>query len=149
MKKLVIFLCSFSNVGIAIFIVRWILGILFLVAGWWKVFILTPAEHTRIFFLEGFAESWIPEWFLIILGTGIPYFELAAGLLLCIGLRIREVLAGLGLLLIITTFGHALQEHIFNPDGHTFTRLVMLVFLLMVPLGEDKLTVDYWLKHGR
>ncbi len=149
MKKLLHFLCAISNVGIATFIVRWILGILFLVAGWWKVFTLTPAEHTRIFFIEGFAESWIPEWLLTLLGTGIPFFELAAGFLLCFGLRIREALAGLGLLLIVTTYGHALQEHLFNPAGHTFTRLAMIIFLLMAPMGEDKLTVDYWLKHRK
>ncbi len=146
MKKLISFFCSISNFGIAGFIVRWILGIIFLVAGGWKVFVLTPGEHTRLFFLEGFADTWIPEFLLVMLGNGIPFVELAAGILLVIGLRVREVLAGLGLLLIITTFGHALQEHIFNPDGHTFTRLAMIVFLLVIPKGHDKLTADYWFK---
>lgn len=149
MKKLFHFLCSISSVGIATFIVRWILGILFLVAGWWKVFTLTPAEHTRMFFIEGFAGSWIPEWLLTLLGTGIPFFELLAGFLLCIGFRIREALAGLGLLLIVTTYGHALQEPLFDIDGHTFTRLAMIIFLLMAPMGKDKLTVDYWLKQRK
>lgn len=149
MKKLISFFCSISNFGIAGFIVRWILGILFLVGGWWKVFVLTPGEHARLFFLEGFADTWIPEFLLVMLGNGIPFVELAAGILLVIGFRVREVLAGLGLLLIITTFGHALQDHLFNPDGHTFTRLSMIVFLLVIPKGHDKLTLDYWLKSKK
>lgn len=146
MKQLIGFLCSISNKGIAFFVVRWVLGIIFLMAGWWKVFVLTTAEHTRLFFIEGFTDSWIPEWFLVLLGNGIPFLELLAGFLLCIGFRIREALAALGLLLIITTYGHALQDHLFNPDGHTFTRLVMIIFLLLMPALEDKLTIDYWIK---
>lgn len=149
MKKVISFLCSITNYGIASFIVRWILGILFLVGGWWKVFVLTPAEHTRMFFLEGFADTWIPEFVLIVLGNGIPTLELLAGTMLVFGYRVREVLVGLGVLLIITTYGHALLEPLFNPDGHTFTRLAMIVFLLVIPQGHDKLTADYWFKARR
>ena len=46
-----------NNWPIANFIVRWILGLLFLMAGYWKVLVLTPAAHAQQFFVEGFAES--------------------------------------------------------------------------------------------
>ncbi len=135
-----------ANWPIVHFIVRWILGILFTMAGYWKVFVLTPSEHTSRFFVDGFADSWIPEWLLIALGMSIPVLELAAGLMICIGWRLREVLIFVGSLLIITTYGHALQQPLFDIDGHTFTRLALIVFLLLAPPGSDKFTLGAWLE---
>lgn len=134
-----------SNWPVVHFIVRWILGVLFLMAGYWKVFVLTPAEHASQYFVAGFADYWIPEWLLYALGMSIPVLELAAGLLICIGWRVREALTFIGLLLIVTTYGHALQDPLFDIDGHTFTRLALLVFLLLAPAGSDKYSLDGWL----
>ncbi len=130
------------NWPIAIFIVRWILGVLFLMAGYWKVFVLTPAQHAQQYFVEGFADHWIPEWLLLAFGYSIPVVEFAAGILLCLGLRTREALIALGLLLIVTTYGHALQQPLFDIDGHTFTRLALIIFLLLAPQGCDKFSAD-------
>lgn len=130
------------NWPIAIFIVRWILGVLFLMAGYWKVFVLTPAQHAQQYFVEGFADHWIPEWLLLAFGYSIPVVEFAAGILLCLGLRTREALIALGLLLIVTTYGHALQQPLFDIDGHTFTRLALIIFLLLAPQGYDKYSAD-------
>jgi uncharacterized membrane protein YphA (DoxX/SURF4 family) len=127
------------------FTARWILGILFLMASYWKVFVLTPVEHANQFFVEGFAETWIPEWLLYVLGLSIPLLELAAAILLCVGWRLREALIALGLLLIITTYGHALQDPFFDIDGHTFTRLALVILLLLAPAGSDKYSLDGWL----
>ena len=134
-----------SNWPIVHFIVRWILGILFTMAGYWKVFVLMPSEHTSRYFVDGFTDSWIPEWLLTALGMSIPVLELAAGLLICIGWRLREALIFVGLLLIITTYGHALLQPLFDIDGHTFTRLALVVFLLLAPPGSDKYTLGAWL----
>ncbi len=138
-----------ANWPIAVFIVRWILGLLFLLAGYWKVFVLTPAQHAQRFFVEGFADHWIPEWLLFALGYSIPLVEFAAGLLLCLGLRTREALIAVGLLLIVTTYGHALQQPLFDIDGHTFTRLALLIFLLLAPRGCDRYSADTWLSQLR
>ena len=136
-----------NNWPIVNFIARWILGLLFLMAGYWKVFVLTPAGHAQKYFVEGFADTWIPTWLLNALGYGIPVLELAAGLLLCIGLRTRDALIAVGLLLIITTYGHALQQPLFDIDGHTFTRLALMVLLLLAPQGSDEYSVDAWLRR--
>ena len=114
-------------------------------ASYWKVFVLTPVEHANQFFVEGFAETWIPEWLLYGLGLSIPLLELAAAILLCVGWRLREALIALGLLLIITTYGHALQDPFFDIDGHTFTRLALVILLLLAPAGSDKYSLDGWL----
>lgn len=134
-----------TNWPVVHFVIRWILGILFLMAGYWKVFVLTPVEHARQFFVESFADYWIPEWLLHVLGLSIPILELAAGILLCVGWRIREALIFLGMLLIVTTYGHALQDPLFDIAGHTFTRLVLIVVLLLAPPGSEKYTLDAWL----
>ena len=125
---------------------RWTLGILFLMAGYWKVFVLTPVQHADRFFVEAYADSWIPEWLLNVLGLSIPLLELAASILLCVGWRIREALIALGLLLVITTYGHALQDPFFDIDGHTFTRLALIILLLLAPAGSAKYSLDGWLE---
>ncbi len=134
-----------NNWPIIHFIVRWVLGTLFLMAGYWKVFVMTPSVHASRYFIQGFEGSWIPEWLLYALGMSIPVLELAAGLLICIGWRLREALIFIGLLLIVTTYGHALIEPLFDIDGHTFTRLALLVFLLLAPSGSNIFTLDAWL----
>lgn len=131
------------------FIVRWIVGVIFLMAGYWKVFVLTPVEHANQFFVSGFADYWIPEWLLYGLGVSIPVLELGAGLLICIGWRTRESLIALCLLLIVTTYGHTLQEPLFDISAHTFTRLVLMVLLLLAPEGSDKYSLDGWLSARR
>ncbi len=134
-----------DNWPIVNFIVRWILGLLFLMAGYWKVFVLTPAGHAQQFFVEGFSDSWIPTWLLHLFGYSIPFLELVAGLLICIGFRTREALIAVGLLLVITTYGHSLQQPLFDIDGHTFTRLALIVFLLLAPVGNDRYSIDHLL----
>jgi len=134
------------NWPIVHFVNRWILGILFLMASYWKVFELTPAEHANRFFVEAYADTWIPEWLLYALGYTIPLLELAAAVLLCVGWRIREALIALGLLLIVTTYGHALEDPFFNIDGHTFTRLALIILLLLAPAGSAKYSLDGWLE---
>ena len=134
-----------SDKGIAIFFGRWLLGLLFLVRGWYKVFDMTPQVHTDRVFIERFAETWIPEPILWILGMSIPFIELIGGVLLCLGLLVRPLLAAFVGLLIITTYGHALLEPFFDIDGHTFTYAVLIVFLLLAGRDEDSWSVEGWM----
>jgi uncharacterized membrane protein YphA (DoxX/SURF4 family) len=136
------FFKGLSGPTIAVFLARTMLGLVFLMAGWWKVFTLTPAAHAQQFFIEGFKDSWIPEWLLWALGTAIPPFELTAGLLLIAGLWTRLTASLTGLLLLLTTYGHALQQPLFDIDGHTFTRLALILFVLMIPSESDRLSID-------
>lgn len=61
------------NWPVAVFIVRWILGLLFLMAGYRKEFVLTPAQHAQQYFLDGFEDSWITDWLLLSFGYTIPW----------------------------------------------------------------------------
>jgi thiosulfate dehydrogenase (quinone) large subunit len=134
----------------AVFFTRWVLGLIFLMAGWWKVFDLGPAEHARRYFLqEGFVHSWIPVWLLWAVGVTVPFVELVAGGLVCLGLRRRESLLALGAILVIVTYGHLLLEPLYSITGHIFVRLALLVFVLAAPPGRDVLSVDHWLGRRR
>ena len=126
----------------AIFFVRWVLGLIFFMAGWWKVFTLGPEAHAQRYFIDGFTETWIPVWLLWTLGVAIPFAELAAGALMCLGFRIREAAIVLGLILIAVTYGHLLLEPLFDTTSHIFPRLVLLTFVLCAPREADRLSVD-------
>lgn len=126
----------------AILIVRWISGVIWFMAGWWKCFELGPTEHARNFFVQPFAENWMPAWSLWASGTAVPVIELVAGAMLLLGWRVRVALVWLGGVLVLVTYGHVLQQPLFDISGHIFTRGAMVVFLLLMPREEDRFSLD-------
>jgi uncharacterized membrane protein YphA (DoxX/SURF4 family) len=128
----------------ALFFARVVLGLIFFMAGVWKVFQLGPLEHARKYFLP-FADTFLPIWSLWLVGVTIPIVELLAGALLLVGLRVREALIALGGVLVIVAFGHLLREPLFNLTGHVIPRLALLLFLLWCPRENDKWSVDHFL----
>ena len=144
------YLCSISNTAIAVFLFRWALGLKFALVGIQKVFVITIPAFANHSFVERFADSWIPEPLLWLLGYTFPPVELAAGVLLCIGWRRREALAALGGLLVIALFGHILQETFFNVATHAHMWLLAVIaFLLIVGEKDDAFTVDGWLAEKK
>lgn len=134
--------------GWALAFARLVLGLIFFMAGVWKVFQLGPLEHARKYFLP-FADTFLPVWSLWLVGVTIPAVELMAGALLIVGLRVREALIALGGVLVIVTFGHLLREPLFNFSGHVVPRLALLLFLLWCPRELDWLSLDYLVARKR
>ena len=132
----------------ALLFARLILGLIFFMAGFWKVFQLGPIEHARKYFLP-FADTLLPVLSLWLIGVTIPLVELIAGALLLLGLRIRDALVALGFVLAIVTFGHLLREPLFNLTGHVLPRLALLLFLLSFPREYDLFSLDYFLAQRR
>lgn len=132
----------------ALLFARLILGLIFFMAGWWKVFQLGPLEHARKYFLP-FSETFLPVWSLWAVGVTVPFIELLAGALLIIGMRIREALIALGFVLAIVTFGHLLQDALFQFHTHVIPRLGLLLFILAMPREEDRLSLDYVTNKSR
>lgn len=136
--------------GLSYMIARWILGISFFNAAMWKLFVLTPAGHADKFFLIPFHDTWIPGSLLLALGLSIPFFELMIGIAFCIGFRAREVAVLTGLLLIMTTYGHSLIDPLYNiSQGLTFSRVILVLFLLIMPDQHDYLSLDNLLLNIR
>ena len=52
---------------------RVIVGLIFGMAGLWKVFTLTPMGHAQRFFTGPYADSWIPYWMLVAAGVTVPF----------------------------------------------------------------------------
>jgi uncharacterized membrane protein YphA (DoxX/SURF4 family) len=132
----------------AIFFAREVLGLIFFMAGVFKVFQLGPLNHARKYFLP-FADTFLPVWSLWATGTIIPLVELIAGALLIIGLRIREALVALGFVLIIVTFGHLLHEPLYPFHEHVIPRLALLLFVLLLPSEDDRFSLDYMITRRR
>ena len=122
---------------------RWVLGLIFFMAGVWKVFQLGPVEHARKFFTDPYTESFLPVWSLWAMGAVIPFVELAAGALVIVGLRVREALIALGGVLVVVTFGHLLKEPLYQFHTHVIPRLGLLLFILILPSEDDRFSLDH------
>src|SRR5207249_11114918 len=96
-----------GNRGWAILFARFVLGLIFFMAGVWKVFQLGPLQHARKYFLP-FSDTFLPVWSLWAVGVAVPVIELVGGALVRVGLRTREALIALGLVLATVSFGHRL-----------------------------------------
>ncbi len=126
----------------ALLFARLVLGLIFFMAGVWKVFQLGLVEHARKYFLP-FADTFLPGWSLWAAGFIIPFIELIAGALVILGLRVRHALIALGFVLAVVTFGHLLKEPLFAFHSHVIPRLALLLFILLLPRKDDHFTIDY------
>jgi uncharacterized membrane protein YphA (DoxX/SURF4 family) len=123
---------------------RLVLGLMFFQGAWWRVFELGPVEHARRFFVGPYAESFLPEWALWIVGTLVPFAELVGGALVLLGLWRLPGLILLGAVLVTVTFGHLVAEPLFAFNAHVVPRLALVVLLLMIPSDWDAYSVDEW-----
>jgi uncharacterized membrane protein YphA (DoxX/SURF4 family) len=126
----------------AILFARLVLGLIFFMAGVMKVFQLGPLNHARKYFLP-FADTFLPVWSLWAMGVVIPFVELIAGAMVILGLRVREALVALGFVLAVVTFGHLLKEPLYEFHTHVIPRLALLLFVLILPRQDDRISLDY------
>ncbi len=125
----------------ALLFARFVLGLIFFMAGVYKVFQLGALEHARKYFLP-YADTFLPVWSLWATGIVIPFVELIAGGLVILGLRTREALVSLGFVLAIVTFGHLLKEPLYEFHTHVIPRLALLLFILLLPREDDRFSID-------
>lgn len=131
--------------GWAILLARLVLGLIFGMAGWGKVFRMGPAEHAHRYFVDPYASSWIPGWLLWTFGLSIPFVELGAGWLVVAGMWVRPALLALGAVLVIVTYGHLLKNFLHEFHTHVIPRLALVLFLLVMPRQHDLLSLDHLL----
>ena len=132
----------------ALLFARLVLGLIFFMAGVYKVFQLGPLEHARKYFLP-YADTFLPVWSLWATGVVIPFVELIAGGLVILGLRTREALVSLGFVLAIVTYGHLLKEPLYEFHTHVIPRLALLLFVLSLPRADDRFSLDYLFMRRR
>src|SRR5260370_30879499 len=117
----------------AVLFARLVLGLIFFMAGVWKVFQLGPLNHARKYFLP-FSDTFLPVWSLWAVGVVIPFIELIAGGLVIIRLRTRDALVALGFVLAIVTFRHLLKDPLYEFHTPLIPRLAALLFVVFLPL---------------
>lgn len=131
------------------FFSRLLLGLLFLMIGWHKLFVIGPEVFATEQFVNAYQNYWIPGWLLYGMGYIIPYIELVGGAFLLLGLRVMTVLIILGFLLVIVTYGHLLKEPFFDITTHILPRFILLIIILAIPRTEDRWSIDAWLEYRR
>ena len=130
----------------AILFARAVVGLIFFMAGVWKVFSLTPVGHVRKWFLP-FQDTFLPTWSLWAVGFTIPFIEMIAGAMVIIGLRTRIALIALGVVLVIVTFGHLLHEPLYPFHEHVIPRLALVLLVLLIPESSDRFSLDALLRR--
>lgn len=134
--------------ALAAFAARVILGLIFFMAGWWKVFTLGALQHAQSGFVEPYADTWLPVSALWAAGTAVPFVELVGGGLMLVGWLRWPAALGLGGVLVLVTFGHLLAEPLYAFDAHVVPRTVLLIVVLAL-FSEDRWSMDGWLARRR
>lgn len=130
-----------TNRTVAVTLIRVMLGLIFLMQGYGKVFTYGVENLYQMDFFHGTYKDLLPDW--ITRGTAYftSYMELIGGLLVTIGLGRDFALYGLALVLVIVTFGHGLAEPIWDLS-HVMYRTILLLALLFIPVEWDQWSVD-------
>ena len=132
----------------AIFFARAVLGLIFFMAGFYKVFAQGPVGHVKQWFLP-YSHTFLPVWSLWAVGFTIPFVELIAGAMVIFSWRTRLALIALGAVLVTVTFGHLLKDPLFAFHEHVIPRLALLLFVLAMPPGSDRFSLDTFLRSRR
>ena len=133
------------NRTVGAFTVRLILGFIFLMQGFGKVFSLGVENIYKADFFHGTFKDILPDFIIYATAYYTSYIELIGGLLLVLGLRTNYALYALASVLIIVTFGHGLAEPIWDLS-HVMYRTILLVTLLILPKEWDTFSVDNLIK---
>ena len=130
-----------TNRYIATTMIRLILGLIFLMQGYGKVFNYGVENLYQMDFFHGTYKDLLPDFITRATAYFTSYTELIGGFLLTIGLFRDYALYALGLVLIIVTFGHGLAEPIWDLS-HVMYRTMLLLALLFLPKAWDKYSLD-------
>ncbi len=128
------------NEAIALLIARIFLSVLFIIQGYDKVFKLKLENVANTFKYE--IKTPLPDFIYSFTAFFSSYIELIGGIMLLLGFLKLYVLTALGIDLIIVAVGMGLVKPVWNMDV-VFPRLVLLLFLLIVPFSSDTFSVDH------
>jgi len=127
-----------------LFFIRVLLGIIFLMQGYGKVFSLGVNKVYEMFF-KSFETTFLPKWLILSTAYYTSYIETIGGFLLIIGLYRKYALYLLAVDLLIVSFGHGLMEPIWDLS-HVIPRAILLAALFLLPAGWDKWNADSLIK---
>jgi uncharacterized membrane protein YphA (DoxX/SURF4 family) len=130
-----------------IFFTRALLGVIFLMQGYGKLFIYT-VPRVYVMFFKVFETTFLPVWLIRTAAWYTSVVEFVCGFLLIIGLFRKCALYLLAIDLFIVSFGHGLMEPIWDLQ-HVIPRAVLLITLLLVPQQWDQWHADRLIKKEK
>ena len=119
---------------------RALLGIIFLMQGYGKVFTFGVSKVYEMFF-KAFESTILPKWLIWSTAYFTSYVELICGGLLLLGLFRKFALYLLAIDLLAVSFGHGLMEPIWDLS-HVIPRAILLAALFLLPAEWDKWNAD-------
>jgi len=131
------------NRNAGLLFIRLLLGIIFLMQGYGKIFSIGVSDLYSSFFTE--YETSLPVWLLQFTAYYTSYAELIAGGLLIIGLFRNFALYVLGSVLLIVSFGHGFMMPIWDLQ-HVIFRAILLIPLLLLPQEWDAWQLQNWIQ---
>ncbi|MCR9290488.1 MAG: DoxX family protein [Bacteroidetes bacterium] len=123
------------NQSIGVFFIRVLLGLIFCLQGFTKVFKWGIDSMYKNAF-ETYEDS-LPKVITVFTAYYTSYVELIAGFLLIVGFFRNYALYALGSVLLIVSFGHGLKEGIWDLN-HVIFRAILLIALFLLPGNWDK-----------
>ena len=127
------------------FFIRALLGIIFFMQGYGKIFTIGVSKVYEMFF-KVFENTFLPKWLILSAAYYTSYVEMIGGFLLIIGLFRKYAMYLLAIDLLIVSFGHGLMEPIWDLS-HVIPRAILLAALFLLPIEWDKWNVDSLIKN--
>jgi putative oxidoreductase len=125
----------------AAFIARVFLGCVFFLQGYDKVFRMGVKQVIQSVY-QPLAEKGVPKIFITLGAFFTSYIELICGALLIIGFVKYYCLYLLGFDLLFAALAFGIIEPVWDMR-HIFPRLVLLIFLMIIPSQWDVISIDY------
>ena len=129
-----------TNRAAGLFFIRTLLGLIFFMQGFGKVFTWGVTGVYQNAF-GGFEETWIPLFLLKVTAYFTSYAELIGGLFLILGLFRQWFYFLFAAVLLIVSYGHGLESPIWDLH-HVFFRSVLLAALFLLPMEWDRWCLD-------
>lgn len=126
---------------------RLVLGFIFLMQGYGKVFSWGVENVYQQKFFLGTYKDLLPDFIIYSTAFYTSYIELIGGFLLVLGLKRNFSLFALASVLVIVTFGHGLATPIWDLNQVVF-RTILLMTLLLLPEDWDRFSLDYLMKRN-
>lgn len=124
---------------------RALLGIIFFMQGFGKVFTFTVPKVYDMFFKD-FKNTFLPDWLIWTTAYYTSYVEMICGFLLLVGVFRKWSMYLLAIDLVVVSFGHGLMEPIWDLS-HVIPRAILLSILFLVPQEWDRWNGDRFLKN--
>lgn len=137
-----------ANRSIGILSLRLVLGFIFLMQGYGKVFNFGVENVYQADFFLGTYQGLLPDFIIHATAYYTSYIELIGGFLLVLGFKRDWALYALASVLVIVSFGHGLAEPIWDLS-HVVYRLVLLAAILLLPKDWDSYSLDQMISSKR